>query len=994
MGAQQRLEGTFMGTVTIGGTSSVLNGTFYGPVVVTGDNHSISGEFLAGLTILGDGNRVSANCHGNSGHGMIVKGNRNTVSGVFLDNQGDGIRVDGGALNKIDVLGCTGNQGNGLTLTGGADQNQVRITTGTTDRITGKIEPGSGNRGHGVALIADASWNVFRSIEPGCGGNLLDGVHLVGENVRGNSFLPFHSVQNGGNGFSLLRGARTNELGDPIARTSVLAEGNGQHGVFLSESTATTVIAESINNGGAGVCMVDVAESEIGDSRIELDTRNHTADSSPASVGLRLEGWTENVVCTVNLLGHKRGIELLGAEVARNHISGTVMGSRAEGIYISKAVLNQLDVRVEGSGGDGIRMEGAIDNLIRTDGINSNVGIGIHLLAGSSRNQITVGRSSFVSRNRTGIVMADGARANRIRGLTVTANLESGFRFHGGATTGNSVEECASQGHPRFGVEVLAGANDIRFGDDLQNASADRRTGNLSANQIAGALVSGAESSLVLQRCFISGVASLDKRQPIGVRVEGGGSALLRHNTFFRHATGVAVQGAGRSVALRANTFAEQFQQAIRIEQTQGVTIGGPAASDANNIYQTQGTAIELTGVAPTRCEVWNNDLSQNSRGIEFTAGAHENTARLNRITGNEDGIVLTGATNNTILDNRISQNLLTGVLLRAGAASNRVSLNQLEMNGTGIKVDGSTTLHNPLLQNRITANNNRGILLSNGGNAARPAPVLSKLDRGTLHGSASAPDGSRVEVFTDPGHQGQSFRGTATVAEGRFSLSVNFSPAEVGTSFNITATVTDLASNTSEFGSFKPDEPEETEPAPPRIAFTSTRYGNPRIYLLDQGQSYDLTPDGFSNQNPSAGCGCSSLLFVSNRDAGARPENLDIYLMEPRNGAPISRITTHNASDYDPAWLHGCESLIFVSERDGNPEIYTMNPDGTGLTRLTDDPAVDREPAWSPDGSSVYFASNRPGVFELYRVPRLGGAATRVSVAYGDNSQPALSAP
>jgi TolB protein len=58
---------------------------------------------------------------------------------------------------------------------------------------------------------------------------------------------------------------------------------------------------------------------------------------------------------------------------------------------------------------------------------------------------------------------------------------------------------------------------------------------------------------------------------------------------------------------------------------------------------------------------------------------------------------------------------------------------------------------------------------------------------------------------------------------------------------------------------------------------------------------------------------------------------------------------------------------IAFVSSRDGNPEIYTINTDGTDLTRLTNDPAVDEEPAWSPDGQRIAFVSERSGNSELY---------------------------
>ena len=44
------------------------------------------------------------------------------------------------------------------------------------------------------------------------------------------------------------------------------------------------------------------------------------------------------------------------------------------------------------------------------------------------------------------------------------------------------------------------------------------------------------------------------------------------------------------------------------------------------------------------------------------------------------------------------------------------------------------------------------------------------------------------------------------------------------------------------------------------------------------------------------------------------------------------------------------------MSTKDGNPEIYTVNPDGSGLARLTNSDSGDIAPAWSPDGTRIAF--------------------------------------
>jgi len=70
--------------------------------------------------------------------------------------------------------------------------------------------------------------------------------------------------------------------------------------------------------------------------------------------------------------------------------------------------------------------------------------------------------------------------------------------------------------------------------------------------------------------------------------------------------------------------------------------------------------------------------------------------------------------------------------------------------------------------------------------------------------------------------------------------------------------------------------------------------------------------------------------------------------------------------------------TIAFVSDRDGNPEIYTINTDGSGFKRLTTSPGRDIDPSWSPDGLRIAFTSDRDGAMHLYEMNADGSNVVR----------------
>lgn len=62
-------------------------------------------------------------------------------------------------------------------------------------------------------------------------------------------------------------------------------------------------------------------------------------------------------------------------------------------------------------------------------------------------------------------------------------------------------------------------------------------------------------------------------------------------------------------------------------------------------------------------------------------------------------------------------------------------------------------------------------------------------------------------------------------------------------------------------------------------------------------------------------------------------------------------------------------EKIVYCSTQDGqaNPDIYMMNPDGSGVVQLTTDSEFDGFPEISPDGSKIMWTSNREGNHDVW---------------------------
>nr|MBC8248539.1 right-handed parallel beta-helix repeat-containing protein [Anaerolineales bacterium] len=224
--------------------------------------------------------------------------------------------------------------------------------------------------------------------------------------------------------------------------------------------------------------------------------------------------------------------------------------------------------------------------------------------------------------------------------------------------------------------------------------------------------------------------------------------------------------------------------------RAQGNVIGGTASGEGNVISGNSSMGVYIHASGTT-----SNTISGNYIGADATG-----TAAL----GNQQGGVyigepIGGAQGNTI------------------GPGNVIAHN----GGSGVVVDGPNTTGNKITENSITDNVNLGIYNLNGGNAELAPPTITSTTENSVSGAACP--NCTVEIFSDPGDEGQTYEGAITAdGDGYFT----WTGSVVGP--YVKATQTDGAGNTSEFS--PPILPAGT--ATPTHTATSTSTATPTVTM------------------------------------------------------------------------------------------------------------------------------------------------------------------
>ena len=149
-----------------------------------------------------------------------------------------------------------------------------------------------------------------------------------------------------------------------------------------------------------------------------------------------------------------------------------------------------------------------------------------------------------------------------------------------------------------------------------------------------------------------------------------------------------------------------------------------------------------------------------------------------------------------------------------------------------------------------------------------------------------------------------------------------------------------------------------------PLPVIVATGAGATTALLPDTDWNVELPALLAGDTDPAVSPDGHRLAFVSTRDG-----NPEIYVADARTGE-VRRLTRNlRRADRRPAWAPGGRSIAWQSGRPGAAELYVMRADGTRKRLLVGGPGDDAEPTWSPDGRRLAFSSNRGGRRQLWAV-------------------------
>jgi Tol biopolymer transport system component len=145
-----------------------------------------------------------------------------------------------------------------------------------------------------------------------------------------------------------------------------------------------------------------------------------------------------------------------------------------------------------------------------------------------------------------------------------------------------------------------------------------------------------------------------------------------------------------------------------------------------------------------------------------------------------------------------------------------------------------------------------------------------------------------------------------------------------------------------------------------------------------DGSDPTQLTFNTFDDEDPAWSPDGKRIVFARDFNPVRGKVRYDVLTMNA-DGTGERNITDRPGDDFQPNWSSK-NRIAFTSDRDGDPEIYTMSPNGAKVRRLTRNSLNDEFANWSPDGKTIAFHRARGDNFDLYTVRARGGGLRRLT--------------
>jgi TolB protein len=154
-------------------------------------------------------------------------------------------------------------------------------------------------------------------------------------------------------------------------------------------------------------------------------------------------------------------------------------------------------------------------------------------------------------------------------------------------------------------------------------------------------------------------------------------------------------------------------------------------------------------------------------------------------------------------------------------------------------------------------------------------------------------------------------------------------------------------------------------------ILVASSRKGKFQLYAVDRSNLADLrkiSADTVLEGAPAFSPDGSRIAYVSTKDG-----NPEIYVMDT-DGRGVTRVTADPQADDQPSFTPDGRQIVFQSARAaGKPQIFIMNADGTSVQQLTHDSVPCLSPTVSPDGQTIAYVTTRDKSYHIWLMGRDG---------------------